>query len=598
MINQSSLRLTIIGRGLGLGRIGSRRAPLGTAQRKFSLTSSTTSKTKPKVADGRHEIEQLCNCDNEDTQHKCSKSQNCQYRVNQVPVFIRTYGCQMNENDTAIVASILQDYGYKIEPDDTKAEIQLLMTCAIRESAESKIWAKLRDLERMKDDPQKPLRQVGLLGCMAERLKHKLLETTNSVDIVAGPDAYRDLPRLFAVNKLSNEKAINCLLSFDETYSDIRPVTNINDITSFVSITRGCDNLCSYCIVPFTRGRERSRPLPTIIDEIRSLMDRGVKEVTLLGQNVNSYRDLSTKPETIGRDDLIEAVKSKVSSAQGFKTVYKPPTRGLTFDVLLEQVAKISPELRIRFTSPHPKDFTDELIEVMRNYPNIARCIHLPAQSGSNAILERMRRGYTRETYLKLVEKLRLAMPDLFISSDFITGFCGETDDDHAATMDLIRRVEYNFIYMFPYSERDKTHAYHKLDDNVPHDIKVERVKEIHSLFREQATRINKSLIGSEQLVLIESESLKSSCDWQGRSSNNVKTIVPKAVLMSSIDGSHHNHNHERRPIGAGDYVRCVVREANSQTFKADGLEITTQKEYHEAGARLSNGHNQSMVMR
>jgi len=479
----------------------------------------------------------------------------------------------MNESDTSIVVSLLNDYGYKIVNEESLAEIYLLMTCAIRESAESKIWTKLKGLRRLKENPAHPLKQIGLLGCMAERLKTKVLETNNSVDIVAGPDAYRDLPRLFSVNRMTNEKAINCLLSFDETYSDIRPVTKMNNVTSFLSITRGCDNLCSYCIVPFTRGRERSRTLPTILDEVRNLMAAGVREVTLLGQNVNSYRDLSTKPESISRLDLIDKTQDKESPAQGFRTVYKPRTRGLTFDVLLEEVAKISPELRIRFTSPHPKDFTDDVIEVMRRYKNIARNIHLPAQSGSDHILAKMRRGYTKAAYLELVQRLRSAIPDLSITSDFITGFCGETQEDHKETIDLIKKVRYNFIYVFPYSDRDKTSAHHNLVDDVPHHIKVQRLEEVFSLFRFHATEINKSLIGSLQLVLIESKSSRSDADWQGRASNNVKTIVPHTNCLDlSV--------RQLRPIRAGDYVVCRVWDANSQTFKAKPLYITSQESY------------------
>lgn len=514
------------------------------------------------------QTELLCNCDDPNHYGTCSKSQKCQYRVHEVPVFIKTYGCQMNENDTSIVASILKDYGYKIVEDDSQAEIQLLMTCAIRESAESKIWMKLRQLSRLKQDADHPLKQVGLLGCMAERLKHKVLETSNSVDIIAGPDAYRDLPRLFAVNKMSNEKAINCLLSFDETYSDIRPVTNVNDVTAFISITRGCDNLCSYCIVPFTRGRERSRPLQTIIDEVRSLMDKGIKEVTLLGQNVNSYRDLMTLPESIGRADLDERVASKETPAEGFKTVYRPRTKGLTFDVLLEEVAKLSTDLRVRFTSPHPKDFTDDVIEVMRRYPNIARCIHLPAQSGSDSVLQRMRRGYTKSAYLNLVERLRDSIPNLAITSDFITGFCGETEEDHNETIDLIKKVKYNFVYVFPYSERDKTHAFHRMKDDVPHEIKLQRVQDINSLFREQAAQLNRMLIGSEQIVLVESTSRRSENDWQGRLDTNIKTILPKCEVMNRTGDS-------LQPIKPGDYVKCMITEANAQTLKGLPINIT-----------------------
>lgn len=540
-----------------------------------------TKKTaRPQAGISKH-TEILCSCDNPNELTRCSKSLKCQYRVAQVPVYIRTYGCQMNVNDTHIVSSILQDYGYKIVEDESQAEIHLLMTCAIRESAESKIWGKLQELSRRKADLGHPLRKVGLLGCMAERLKQKLLETTNSVDIVAGPDAYRDLPRLFSINQLSNEKAINCLLSFDETYSDIRPVTNMNDVTSFISITRGCDNLCSYCIVPFTRGRERSRPLPTILDEIRNLMSKGIKEVTLLGQNVNSYRDLATHPVDLGRSDICESATGVEHVAQGFKTVYKPRPKGLTFDVLLEEVAKISPELRIRFTSPHPKDFTDEVIDVIKNNPNIARCIHLPAQSGSDAVLERMRRGYTKQAYLNLVKRLRVAIPNLAITSDFITGFCGETDQDHQETIDLIKQVKYNFIYMFPYSEREKTNAYHKFKDDVPHQKKVERVMEIYNLFREQATQINLNSIGSTQLVLIESDSRKSTDSWQGRTDGNVKTVLPKTCVVDMRDGSMRN-------IRPGDYVACQVVSANSQTLKAKALYLTTQAAYSQENERHS----------
>lgn len=520
------------------------------------------------------QTEILCNCDDENKLTKCSKSLKCQYRVSQIPVFIKTYGCQMNENDTSIVKSILRDYGYKVIDDESQAEIQLLMTCAIREKAEDKIWKKLHQLRNLKSNPSHPLKQIGLLGCMAERLKTKLLEQEHSVDIVAGPDAYRDLPRLFSVNRLSNEKAINCLLSFDETYSEIRPVTKLDDVTSFVSITRGCDNLCTYCVVPFTRGRERSRPITTILEEVKDLMSRGIKEVTLLGQNVNSYRDITTDPVQIHRRDLIDRVREKEHSAEGFKTVYRPRVRGITFDVLLEEVAKVSPELRIRFTSPHPKDFTDDVIDVMRRYPNIARCIHLPAQSGSDSVLERMRRGYTKRAYLDLVSRLKTAIPDLSISSDFITGFCGETVQDHLETMDLIERVKYNVIYVFGYSERDKTTAYHKLVDDVPHDIKIERLRDIATLFREQATVLNKSHIGSNQLILIESTSGRSKEDWQGRASNNVKAIVSKQECIDDSTG-------EKRSIQPGDYVVCHISDANSQTFHGKPVCITTQARYH-----------------
>lgn len=527
-------------------------------------------------------IEPLCSCDGSTSLKPCSKSEKCQYRVDQVPVFIKTYGCQMNQNDTSIIESILRDFGYKIVADDTEAEIHLLMTCAIRDSAEQKIWKKLHDLKLKKANEAHPLKQIGLLGCMAEHLKDRVLESNGSVDIIAGPDAYRDLPRLFAVNKMTNDKVINCLLSFDETYSDIRPATSINDVTSYISITRGCDNLCSYCIVPFTRGKERSRTISTILDEVRHFTEKGIKEVTLLGQNVNSYRDLMTPPESIGRSDLVEKVEMKEQPARGFKTVYKPRIRGITFDVLLEEVAKVNPELRIRFTSPHPKDFTDEVIDVMAKYKNISKCLHLPAQSGSDSVLKQMRRGYTKQAYLDLVDRLRREMPDIALTSDFISGFCGETEADHQETMDLIRKVRYNFIYAYPYSLRDKTHAYHRLEDDVRHEIKVRRTGEVLDLFREQAMEINSKLIGTQQLVLIESDSRRSESNWMGRVDSNVKTILPKGEVISFIDG-------KERAIKMGDYVECIITEANSQTFLGFPLNITTLSEYHKRNNKAIN---------
>lgn len=544
--------------------------------RHHSTQSSAQSQTKPinKATRSNLHVEPLCNCDDPNALSKCSKSLKCQYRVDQVPVNIKTYGCQMNANDTSIVSAILKDYGYKIVPDESQAEIQLLMTCAIRESAENKIWGKLHDLKFKKESKAHPLKQVGLLGCMAERLKEKVLQTSNSVDIVAGPDAYRDLPRLFAVNKMTDEKAVNCLLSFDETYSDIRPVTSINEVSSFISITRGCDNLCSYCIVPFTRGRERSRPLTTIVDEAKSLFERGIREVTLLGQNVNSYRDTSTLPAQICRDDLSEEVRMKEHFAEGFKTVYKPRTKGLTFDILLEEVAKISPELRVRFTSPHPKDFTDEVIDVISRYPNISRCIHLPAQSGSDSVLERMRRGYTKQAYLDLVERMRNSIPNLALTSDFITGFCGETDEDHEQTIDLIKKVRYNYIYSFPYSMRDKTHAFHQMKDDIPREIKVKRHQEVTNLFRQQATEINRSLVGGEELVLVETVSRRSDDNLRGRVDSNTKTVLPKSEIFSTIDNC-------SRHIRLGDYVVCSIADANSQTLFGKPLYITSQFDYH-----------------
>lgn len=497
-------------------------------------------------------------------------------KVDGIPVFIKTYGCQMNFNDTNIVASILEEHGYKITEDESKAEIYLLMTCAIRESAEARIWMKLLELKKLKEDNCHPLRQVGLLGCMAERLKDKVLEKSKLVDIVAGPDAYRDLARMFSINQLTQQKAVNCLLSFDETYSDITPVVRHNEVSSFISITRGCDNLCSYCIVPFTRGRERSRPFKTIVNESRELYSKGIKQVILLGQNVNSYLDTNTKPGDIGKPELSVKFQETVSTADGFNSLYKPKMGGLTFDVLLEEVAKVSPELRIRFTSPHPKDFTDEVIETIAKYPNIAKCIHLPAQSGSDVVLKKMRRGYTKEAYLNLVRKLRDVVPDIAITSDFISGFCGETEQDHLETLDLIEKVRYNFMYCFAYSMRDKTHAYHKYEDDVSKETKIRRLEEVINLFLKYASEENSKLVGSIQLVMVESVSKNSDNHWQGRIDSNVKTIIPKKELIDysqSIETT--------RPIAIGDYVVCKIDSSTSHTLKASPLYITSMSKYH-----------------
>jgi radical SAM methylthiotransferase, miaB/rimO family len=325
-----------------------------------------------------------------------------------ISVFIETYGCQMNENDTQIVSKILSNYNYKMVDNLNQAEIVFLMTCSIRDSAESKIWSRLKELRRLKK--QGLLKQVGVIGCMASRLKADLIEKEKSVDIVAGPDNYRDLPKLLAINNITTKNAVNVLLSFDETYSDVMPLVVVdsnqdkvilnnwsqvkskNSKVAYLSIMRGCNNMCSYCIVPFTRGRERSRSVQSILKEVDLLYKSGVREVTLLGQNVNSYRDLS-------QDNASNTTES-LGLSRGFKTIYKPVTGGLTFDTLLDQVASVNPEVRIRFTSPHPKDFPDNVLNVIKKHPNICKCIHLPAQSGDNSILSKMRRGYTKQIYL------------------------------------------------------------------------------------------------------------------------------------------------------------------------------------------------------
>lgn len=362
-------------------------------------------------------------------------------------VYFDVFGCQMNVNDTEIVWSILQSKDYKKTDNIIEADVILIMTCSIREGAETKIWNRLVHLTAMKKKRPKKLEpmQIGILGCMAERLKTKIVEQESEVDVVAGPDSYKDLPRLLALAK-DGVSAINVLLSLDETYADLMPVKlDQNSITAYVSIMRGCDNMCTYCIVPFTRGKERSRPVDSIEKEVKTLVERGIKEVTLLGQNVNSFRDLSKETEETEAAQLVP----------GFKTVYKQKVGGLRFAELLERVANISPELRIRFTSPHPKDFPNSVLEVIKKYPNICKQLHVPAQSGSSSVLERMRRGYTRESYLQLVRHVREVLPGVSLSSDFICGFCGETDEEFDETLSLIDEVKYQVGYLFPYSMRE-----------------------------------------------------------------------------------------------------------------------------------------------
>ncbi|XP_053723752.1 CDK5 regulatory subunit-associated protein 1 isoform X1 [Synchiropus splendidus] len=463
-------------------------------------------------------------------------------------VYFETYGCQMNVNDTEIAWSILQKKGYQRTVDVQQADVVLLVTCSIREKAEQTIWNRLQQLTAMKKKrlkSQTPMK-IGILGCMAERLKTKLLEKEKLVDVLAGPDAYRDLPRLLTVAD-QGRQASNVLLSLEETYADIMPVHHTpHGFSAFVSIMRGCDNMCSYCIVPFTRGRERSRPVSSILEEVRKLSDQGVKEVTLLGQNVNSYRDTSEE-QFCGSDP------TKMS--RGFKTVYRSKQGGLRFSDLLDSVSLIDPDMRIRFTSPHPKDFPDEVLQLIAERRNICSQIHLPAQSGSTQVLTAMRRGYSREAYLDLVHNIRRIIPDVSLSSDFISGFCGETEQDHQQTLSLIREVGYNIGFLFAYSMRAKTHASHRLQDDVPAEVKRRRLEECISLFREEAAKVNAALIGSTQLILVEGESKRSSKDLCGRTDGNMKVIFPKE------DGE---------SVGAGDYALVKIVSANSQSLRGE----------------------------
>ncbi|XP_060691960.1 CDK5 regulatory subunit-associated protein 1 isoform X2 [Hemiscyllium ocellatum] len=401
----------------------------------------------------------------------------------------------------------------------------------------------------------------GRRGCMAERLKEEILEKEKLVDVIAGPDSYRDLPRLLTVAE-AGQKAVNVLLSLDETYADVMPV-QVNTMTksAFVSVMRGCNNMCSYCIVPFTRGRERSRPISSILKEVKMLSDQGVKEVMLLGQNVNSYCDTS---------EVSLHMKEPTQLSRGFTTIYKNKLRGLRFADLLDQVSRIDPEMRIRFTSPHPKDFPDEVLCLIQERANICKHIHLPAQSGSTAVLKAMRRGYTREAYLELVEHIRRIIPGISLSSDIIAGFCGETEDDHLQTISLLREVRYNIGYLFAYSMRKKTHSYHKLQDSVPAIVKQRRLEELITVFREEAAKHNSDLVGSQQLVLVEGTSKRSKMELCGRSDGNIKVNFPSVEI--SCDWS----SGMLASIKPGDYILVQITSASSQSLKGTPICHTT----------------------
>ncbi|KAK3588483.1 hypothetical protein CHS0354_012892 [Potamilus streckersoni] len=488
-------------------------------------------------------------------------------------VYFDVYGCQMNVNDTEIAWSILDSNGYQRTTDTTEADVILIMTCSIREGAEQKIWNRLnqlRVLKRKKSVSTKgsPLK-IGILGCMAERLKSKIVEREKMVDLVCGPDAYRDLPRMLA-DTSSGQASVNVLLSLDETYADIMPVRlNADSCSAFVSIMRGCDNMCSYCIVPFTRGRERSRPIDSIVEEVKILSDKGIKEVTLLGQNVNSYRDTSESQYAGGFES-----DSATHLSAGFKTIYKPKFGGRRFSNLLDKVSQVDPEMRIRFTSPHPKDFPDEVLQLIQERSNICNQIHLPAQSGNNEVLMAMRRGYTVEAYMDLVYHIRDIIPDVALSSDFIAGFCGETEKAHLETVNLMRQVKYSFVYCFPYSMRGKTHAYHRLTDDVPEAEKARRHMELSSVFREEVLKLNQAQIGQQQLVLVEGKSKRSVHDLAGRNDGNKKVIFTNTEVPCEISSK------ELKPVTPGDYVVVQIVRATSQVLHGVPLYHTTLQDF------------------
>ncbi len=430
-------------------------------------------------------------------------------------LYIETYGCQMNVNDTEVIFAILAKEGYDRTENMDEADVILANTCSVRDNAEQRIWGRLDVFNQQKKTRGDVV--IGIVGCMAERLKDSLLDS-GKVNLVAGPDSYRSLPQLLRDITPENPQ-INVLLSHEETYADISPVRiDKNGVSAFISIMRGCNNVCSYCVVPYTRGAERSRDPHSIVREACDVFNRGYKEVTLLGQNVDSY-------------------------------FWKDETGDVTFAKLLEAVAGISPELRVRFSTSHPKDISDEVIETMGRYENICENIHFPVQSGSNAMLEKMRRRYTREWYLSRVAKIRSVMPDCGITTDIIAGFCGETEQDHQDTLSIMREVGYDYAYMFQYSERPGTIAAKNYPDDIAPEEKTRRLNEIIALQNELSLKSNQREIGKVHKILVEGPSKKSPDELCGRASNNKMCVFPDKVHK------------------VGDYVMVRVKDCTSATL-------------------------------
>ena len=424
-------------------------------------------------------------------------------------LFLESYGCQMNFSDSEIVASILQKNGYNTTTVLEEADLILLNTCSVREKAEQTVRMRLSQFKTLKKT--KPSLTVGVLGCMAERLKTKLLEEEHLVDLVVGPDAYRDLPNLLKETSEGRD-AINVMLSKEETYADISPVRlSGNGVTAFVTITRGCDNMCTFCIVPFTRGRERSRDPHSIINECKELWENGYKEITLLGQNVDSYLWYGGG----AKKDFDKASEMQKATA-------------LHFAQLLEMVAQAVPEMRIRFATSNPQDMSLDVFHMMAKYDNICKYVHLPVQSGSDNMLKAMNRQHTRQEYLDLIKEAKKIVPDIAFSQDIMVGFCGETEQDHQDTLSLMREVEYDYGYMFAYSERPGTPAHKKMKDDVPADVKQRRLSEVIALQGELSTMRMKGYVGKTHEVLIEGTSKKDPNQWRGRNSQNVVVVFDK----------------------------------------------------------------------
>ena len=451
-------------------------------------------------------------------------------------LYIESYGCQMNFSDSEIVASILTEHGFQTTRDIEEADVIFVNTCSIREKAEQTVRKRLRTFHKLKENKKEMT--IGVLGCMAERLKSKFLEEEKLVDIVVGPDAYRDLPNLISTVDVG-QKAVNVQLSKEETYADISPVRlNSNGVTAFVSIMRGCDNMCTFCVVPFTRGRERSRDAESIVKEVRELHEKGYKEVTLLGQNVDSYLWYGGGPKMDFK---------KLSDIQKASSI--------NFAQLLEKVALVSPEIRIRFSTSHPQDMTDQVLKTMAKYENICDYIHLPVQSGNSRILKLMNRGYTREWYMERIDSIKRIIPGCAISQDIISSFCSETEEEHKDTLSLMDYVKFDYGFMFKYSERPNTKAARKFEDDVPEEIKSRRLTEIIEKQRAHSMIHNQSRVGKIYKVLVEGLSKRSDKYLFGRTTHNSVAVFPK---------KHHK---------PGDYVMVKITDCNSATLIGESIE-------------------------
>ena len=454
--------------------------------------------------------------------------------------YIESYGCQMNFADSEVVASILTKEGYTITEKLDQATLVLVNTCSIREKAEQTVRKRLEFFQSQKKNNSEMT--VGVLGCMAERLKHKFLEEEKIVDLVVGPDAYKDLPNLLV--EVANEKeAVNVLLSKEETYGDIAPVRlNTNGVSAFISITRGCDNMCTFCVVPFTRGRERSRDPKSILEEAADLASKGYKEITLLGQNVDSYLWYGGGL----KKDFDKATPLQQKTA-------------LRFDALLSLVAEAHPKIRIRFSTSNPQDMSLDVLKVMAKYDNICKYIHLPVQSGSNAVLKKMNRQHTREEYFRLIDSIREIIPNCGISHDLIAGFPSETEQDHQDTLDLMDYVKYDFGFMFAYSERPGTLAARKIEDDVPEEIKKKRLNEIIQKQQEHSLYRTEQFIGQTVCVLIEKVSKRSEDHWSGRTTQNTVVVFPK-------------ENYQ-----VGDFVEVNITSCTSATLMGKAIELSNR---------------------